>query len=124
MANNTNSRDPITQADIERYSNMLDKGEDGIRRFYRDLESKGYHSAGWSLNQYDNKTSYGSDNSLYFKNQTGKDLDNKIASELNRLSADKTLDILRKKVNKGHGQTTEDLSYKDHKEVQGSGLRS
>ena len=118
MANNTNSRDPITQADIERYSNMLDKGEDGIWRFYRDLESKGYHSAGWSLNQYDNKTSYGSDNSLNFKNQTGKDLDNKIASELNRLSADKTLDILRKKVNKGHGQTTEDLSYKDHKEVQ------
>ena len=118
MANNTNSRDPITQADIERYSNMLDKGEDGIRRFYRDLESKGYHSAGWSLNQYDIRTSYGSDNSLNFKNQTGKDLDNKIASQLNRLSADKTLDILRKKVNKGHGQTTEDLSYKDHKEVQ------
>ena len=46
---------PITQADIERYSNMLDKGEDGIWRFYRDLESKGYHSAGWSLNQYDIK---------------------------------------------------------------------
>jgi hypothetical protein len=114
MANNTNSRDPITQADIERYSNMLDKGEDGIRQFYRDLESKGYHSAGWSLNQYDNKTSYGSDNSLYFKNQTGKDLDNKIASELNRLSADKTLDILRKKVNKGHGQTTEGLFYRNY----------
>ena len=130
MANNTNSRDPITQADIERYRNMLNKGgQDGIRQFYRDLESKGYHSAGWSLNQYDNKTSYGSDNSLYFKNQTGKDLDNKIASELNRLSANKTLDILRKKVNKGHGQTTEDLSYKDHKEVQDyahneSGFRS
>ena len=118
MANNTNSRDPITQADIKRYRNMLDKGEDGIRQFYRDLESKGYHSAGWSLNQYDNKTSYGSDNSLYFKNQTGKDLDNKIASELNRLSADKTLDILERKVKNRHGQTTEDLSYKDHKEVQ------
>ena len=25
MANNTNSRDPITQADIERYSNMMIK---------------------------------------------------------------------------------------------------
>lgn len=100
MGQNNTQREPITNADIARYSEMIKKGDSGIAAVYDELEQKGYASASWLKDEYSKNTVYGTNTNLFFKNQTGQNITPELASQLNQNQARAVLEAFDKKVSK------------------------
>lgn len=110
MGQNNTQREPITNADIARYSEMIKKGDSGIAAVYDELEQKGYASASWLKDEYSKNTVYGTNTNLFFKNQTGQNITPELASQLNQNQARAVLEAFDKKVSKS-GKAVDDLNY-------------
>ena len=79
MGQNNIQREPVTDADITRYREMIKKGDSGIAAMYDELEQKGYASASWLKDEYSKNTVYGTNTNLFFKNQTGQNITPELA---------------------------------------------
>lgn len=111
MGQNNIQREPITNADISRYSRMIEEGGDkGVAAMYDELEQKGYASASWAKDEYSKNTVYGTNTNLFFKNQTGQNIIPELSSKLNQNQARAVLEAFDKKVSK-NGRTVDDLDY-------------
>ena len=110
MGQNNIQREPVTDADIARYREMVKKGDSGIAAVYDELEQKGYASASWLKDEYSKNTVYGTNTNLFFKNQTGQNITPELASKLNRNQANAVLNAFQNKAY-GSGSTIDDLDY-------------
>lgn len=107
---------PITHADLVRFETMLTQGRKGVDQFYRELDSRGFASAAWSLHEYRRDTDYGAASAIFFNKQNKIELDQKKVDKLYIDTARATVKFFSEKI-KNNSFVNKDLTYRDSKEI-------
>ena len=101
----------VTITDTNYYRKLLAKGN--FDAIYQDLQKKGFDSAYWAINEFNKGTVYGASNAIYWRSQTGRELDNKTAQILYATKAKFIVEALENRI-ETHGSVTTDLNYEEY----------